>query len=40
MHALAGSHVLRPPAVGADRGEGHHLMCGDGVHAVVRVIER
>ncbi len=28
------------PEVRQDRGEGHHLMCGDGVHAVVRVIER
>ncbi len=28
------------PEVRQDHGEGHHLMCGDGVHAVVRVIER
>ncbi len=33
-----GYHPL--PEVRQDRGEGHHLMCGDGVHAVVRVIER
>lgn len=35
---VRGYHPL--PEVRQDRGEGHHLMCGDGVHAVVRVIER
>ncbi len=33
-----GYHPL--PEVRQDRGEGHHLMCGDGVHAVVRVVQR
>ncbi len=40
-HLNQNARGYRPlPEVWQDRGEGHHLMCGDGVHAVVRVIER
>ncbi len=40
-HLNRNARGYRPlPEVRQDRGEGHHLMCGDGVHAVVRVIER
>ncbi len=40
-HLNRNARGYRPlPEVRQDRGEGHHLMCGDGVHAVVRVVER
>ncbi len=40
-HLNRNARSYRPlPEVRQDAGEGHHLMCGDGVHAVVRVIER
>ncbi len=40
-HLNRNARGYRPlPEVRQDRGEGRHLMCGDGVHAVVRVIER
>ncbi len=40
-HLNRNARGYRPlPEVRQDRGEGHHLMCGDDIHAVVRVIER
>ncbi len=40
-HLNRNARGYRPlPEVRQDHGEGHHLMCGNGVHTVVRVIER